>query len=127
MEDCGAAMIADKIKLLDSRAKIAKPCSAEIAVSYEPTNGLYHVTIRTDGATTEDCRILASRIIRFMAGGRTAFVRRQPEASEYVSFETQKTSHRGFARFSFRDESGNWHLIAQEDLVLGTIGATVKT
>ena len=74
------------------------------------SDDILHCEIRTIGATLKDALAGATIVSDLFAKHRTAFIRAMPEAASDTNFDTKETKHCGYARFSFKLESGAWHL-----------------
>jgi hypothetical protein len=71
-------------------------------------SGFLNVIARTIGETREDALAGAEFVLNAFAFGRLAYIRVKPEANSETDFDTKVTRHRGFVRFSYRLESGDW-------------------
>ena len=88
---------------------------AEITVSQQSNiSDFVHCIGKVNGFTKEDAFIGAQYILDLFAKGRSAFIRVEPSAESDTSFDTKKITHRGFVRFSFRLESGDWQYSTDE-------------
>jgi hypothetical protein len=82
---------------------------AEVLISNEPNEaGFWHVQGRVMGDTNTAALAGATQIIHSYADGKLTYVRAKPEAMSEVDFDTKKVLHRGYVRFSFKNEPGEW-------------------
>ncbi len=80
----------------------------DLLVSFaEGEAGYYHVLVATEGLTEPACLKLAQAALEVVRGKR-AFIRVPPEADSLYDFITSQWQHRGYVRFTFRDEPGEW-------------------
>jgi hypothetical protein len=91
---------------------------ASVLVSDGP-NGLYHVTVTSLGDTQDDALAGAKFVLDVFAKGRLAYIRVNPEAHSYTDYDTKRTVNRGFARFSFKIEAGEWQPVADRSVIIG--------
>ena len=68
--------------------------------------GMYHVIANVDAPSKELALEGAEFIKKIFTENRETFMRFQPEAESFTDFNSRIVSHRGFVRFSFRDEPG---------------------
>jgi hypothetical protein len=72
--------------------------------------GMYHVIANVDAPSKELALEGAKFIKKVFTQNRETFMRFQPEAESFTDFDTKITSHRGFVRFTVRDEPGLVHI-----------------
>lgn len=70
--------------------------------------GWFHVYCPTVGDSAAEAKAGAAYILNNFASDRLAFIRHEPSAESETDFDTKIEHHKGFVRFSFRDESGEW-------------------
>jgi hypothetical protein len=68
-----------------------------------------HVIATVWGKSRVDCEIAATKVLDRLARGRIAFIRHPPTGETQHDFCKDKDEHRGYVRFSFKDEPGEWH------------------
>lgn len=91
---------------------------ANVQISH--IDGFTHVIGRTDGDTETDALAGAEYILGSIATGRRTFIRAKPSATTDRCFDTKRTFHQGFVRFSVLDEPGDWEYTSEiEPLPLG--------
>jgi hypothetical protein len=73
-----------------------------------PSEGFFHIYATTIGETKEDAFAGAEYVLNAFAFGRLALIRAKPEANSETDFDTKLTRHKGFVRFSYRLEAGEW-------------------
>jgi hypothetical protein len=71
---------------------------------------ILHLEARLYGLTPDDVLGGAKYILDLFAKGRTAYIRAEPESVSAPNLNTKAIEHRGFVRFSFRLDHGEWHL-----------------
>lgn len=74
----------------------------------EAGDGWILVECRTTGDSREEALAAAELILHSMADGKIAVIRCEPKASSETDFDTKQVLHRGFVRFAYRDEPGEW-------------------
>jgi hypothetical protein len=77
-------------------------------------DGFYHVTAKTRGSDRETAEKIAHDVLRFLSAGRRTFIRTEPTASSETDYDTGITHHRGYVRFSFKDEPGTTEVLKIE-------------
>lgn len=83
---------------------------------YYNEGGWTHVCAESRGDTLEAAVSALKPLLR-MAEGKTAFIRVPPSGRSARDFATQKMQHRGWVRFSFKEEPGEWqNRISEDDL-----------
>lgn len=85
--------------------------TAEILVTHSGTPGVktgMNVEIGVSAGSKEAALEATKKLTKLLAGGRLTYFRFQPEADSQTSFDTKRTSHRGYARFALFDEPGEW-------------------
>lgn len=80
----------------------------EIGISRDET-GTFHLQGESFGDSKQECLDLVEFVTKVFTEGRTTFMRVNPEADTWTDFDTKKTTHKGYVRFSFRDEPGITH------------------
>jgi hypothetical protein len=94
--------------------------SASVLISDGPRpDSLYHVIVRTRGETKDDALAGAQFVLDAFANGRTSYIRVNPEAHSEINFDTKEICHGGFARFSFKIETGEWRSVVNESALVG--------
>ena len=84
--------------------------NAEILVSDQPGEaGFIHVQAKVLGDSMEDALTGAKQILDKYAAGKLAYIRAKPEAHSDRDFDTKIVVHRGWVRFSYKDEPGEWN------------------
>ncbi len=100
--------------------------TAEVLISDQPNeDGFWHVEGRILGDTNGAALAGAMQIIHSYAGGKTTYVRANPESLSETDFDTEKVIHRGYVRFSFKDEPGEWHC-PDVSMVFSSIGKAIN-
>jgi hypothetical protein len=92
-----------RIKIVDDR------WSADLLSS--PSSHLehiFHLTATINADTEKDALLGADAIMAMFARGRKAYIRVRPEVVTQKNFETGATEIRGYVRFSFSLEKGEW-------------------
>ncbi len=84
-------------------------------LSGPPEDGIFNVFCTTVGNTHAEAMMGATAVLNIFAHGRWAFIRVKPEAVSEEDFDTKITHHRGFVRFSYKLESGEWHYPNSDD------------
>lgn len=90
----------------DFERVIPNDCDVGIFRHYE-IDGTVYVVVGLE-APTKDAALDAVTKILDVVKGRRAFVRVTPEGESQCDFMTNKWSHRGFVRFSYFNEPGEW-------------------
>ncbi len=86
-------------------------------------HGIWSAECRTEAASAPIALAAAEKVLSLFAKGRTAFIRCAPEAMSEKDFDTKETKHRGFVRFSFMQEPGEWvHRDPNEKISLAYAG-----
>ena len=84
-----------------------------VAVCTDPSdialNGCLGVEVTTDGASKAACLAGVEFVRDVLAKGRITHFRVKSSADSYRDFDSKKVTHRGYARFSFTLEPGEWH------------------
>ena len=97
--------------------------SAEIILSDEPgLNGLIHAYAVSNGNSKDSALAAVKWVIQILAARRECYVRVAPEADSERDFDTKEMKHRGFTRFSFSCEPGEWTSMSKEPVVLKYLG-----
>lgn len=97
---------------------------AKAMMSDSPTpDGWTHVEVIGGGPNLESALNGATAVMNLLARNRTAMVRVAPEADTSYDFEKKINIFKGYARFSFKTEGGEW-LSAPVDSRLSFIGAS---
>lgn len=68
---------------------------------------LRHVVAWVTGPSKAGC-LKGARTVLDVVRGKWAFVRVPPEADSQYDIDFQAWRHRGYVRFSFKDEPGDW-------------------
>lgn len=71
-------------------------------------DGWLHASVVVLGGLDADCLAGAQWAADFLAKGRITVFRVRPEASHETNFDTKMIKHRGYVRFSFKLEPGEW-------------------
>ncbi len=77
-------------------------------VSEQP-DGIITVECRTKGDSQAEALFGATYVLNMFAKGRFAFIRVKPEVDSYKDFDTKITHHKGYVRFHYKLEPGEWH------------------
>lgn len=95
----------------------AKAIWAEVTCRlYHNEGGWTHVCAESRGDTLEIAVSALKPLLR-MAEGKTAFIRVPPTGRSDCDFAMQEMQHRGWVRFSFNEEPGEWqYRISEDDL-----------
>jgi hypothetical protein len=72
-----------------------------------PDNGVCYVIAQIIGDSNA-AALAGARAILHAVEGRTTFIRIRPEAASQKDYLEDKIVHRGYVRFSFKNEPGNW-------------------
>lgn len=80
-------------------------------------SGFINCVAFVDGKSKETALQGAVKVRELFAAGREAYLRVDAGAASETSFDTKKTKHIGFVRFSFRCESGEWHYPEKSDTI----------
>lgn len=67
----------------------------------------YQVTANVSGNSQAACLAGAAAVLNAVKG-KTAFIRIPPEADSQRDLVHDRMLHRGYVRFSFKDEPGEW-------------------
>jgi hypothetical protein len=87
----------------------ARDWVATIFSSEKPDeHGFIHVTCHTVGSAQPDALRAAEHVLNAFAFGRVAFIRTKPETEDQRDHRSEKTIHRGYVRFSYKLELGEW-------------------
>ena len=98
--------------------------AAEVLISDDPNKaGFKHVQARLLADSQDDALAGAQQILNDYATGKTAYIRAKPEAQSERDFATNFVFHRGYVRFSFKDEPGEWHY-PDRSMMIPPIGET---
>lgn len=82
----------------------------ELLFHVEPAD-LHHVTANITGDNHQGC-LRGAQAVLDVVKGKTAFIRIPPEADIQKDFMNDCWLHRGYVRFSFKDEPGHWEKMA---------------
>lgn len=86
-------------------------------------DGWFHVYCPTNGSSVEEALAAAEFVLKSLATGKLTMIRAEPQATAEQNFDTKETTFKGFVRFSFKDEPGEWKRRAKHVPSLGVIGA----
>jgi hypothetical protein len=89
-----------------SMSKSASEDEWQAVVSVLSDGKMNHVTIRTEGGGKSAALAGAMLLTKFLTESRLTYFRVTPEADSFADFTTNRTYHRGYARFSVMDEPG---------------------
>ncbi len=83
---------------------------AEVAISDGGSpDGFTHVECRTTGDSVPHALMGAEYILNAFCKGRLAFIRVKPEAASDTDFRSSKIVNKGYVRFGYKLEPGEWH------------------
>jgi hypothetical protein len=86
--------------------------NAEVICTDPPNigkHGYHHVEVTSFGASDAACLAGVEFVRDVLAKGRTTRFRVKPSADHWKDFDSKTVLHRGYARFSFTLEPGEWH------------------
>lgn len=84
----------------------------ELLFHVEPAD-THHVTAHVSGDSLEVCLAGAAAVLSVVKG-KVAFIRIPPEADSQKDIMHDRWVHRGYVRFSFKDEPGEWRKMQLE-------------
>lgn len=76
--------------------------------SGELDDGWVDVYCPVVGDTAEEAKAGAEHILYALAAGKRAVIRCAPNVLDDLDFDTARITHRGFVKFSYRNEPGDW-------------------
>ena len=79
-------------------------------VRISSSDGMFHVVVESRGDDADAAKGMASLVLEWLAAGKEAFIRSEPSGDEQQNLATGKADAKGFARFSFMDKAGKWHV-----------------
>ena len=94
------------MKLL--QIKSVEGWTAEIIIADQSEDDFVYLEICSDGASKERALAGVQAVTDLLAKGRTCLFRVYPEADSDTDLATQITTHRGYARFAFRNGPDSW-------------------
>lgn len=74
----------------------------------EVSDGYTQVVASLVGDSKDDCLLAAKLVLNHVAKGKDAIIREFPEADTQKDFASHRMIHRGYVRFYFRDQPGEW-------------------
>lgn len=77
-------------------------------VWFDPNPPWTHVTAQFLGRNLEDARRAPGIVLDTLAKGRRTLIRCVPAAFSQLDFTTDEWSYKGYVRFAFQDEPGEW-------------------
>lgn len=92
---------------------------ATILTGPASNDGFYQVYCTTLGETNALALAAAAHVLNVFAFGRLAMIRANLEAVSETDFDTKKMSHKGFVRFIYKLEAGEWHYPEAAEPILG--------
>lgn len=67
-----------------------------------------NISAKVDADSGDEAREVAEMVLNGFAGGKLTVIRAAPEAISETDFDTKETRHRGYVRFTFSDQPGEW-------------------
>ena len=97
------------MEMPDSAIKIyANDWVATVLTSMINDAGFFHVICNVEGISHSAAILGAEHILNIFAKGRMAMILAKPEANSETDFDTKIIHHRGYVRFSYKLEAGDW-------------------